>query len=143
MYWKSQWAPYSGLYYDPTFTYDPWPTKPNADLDNPKEKPHESGTENLSLEFITFDNGGTDIFIPRAHYYTYSETENKPYLIIVNGGTITYYAVTGIAGMGNHEEVTQLTLDSSPPDDVIPKNADSTPRTYTEERQNFANYFQY
>ena len=143
MYWKSQWAPYSGLYYDPSFTYRPWPTRPDADPDNPRDEPQESGTENMSLEFITFNNGGTNLFIPRAHYYVWSGTENKPYLVIVNAGQIKYYAVTDISGTGNHEEVTELTLDTTPPDDVIPKTATGTPRTYAEERQNFANYFSY
>ncbi|GAF77304.1 unnamed protein product, partial [marine sediment metagenome] len=144
MYWKSQWAPYAGLYYDPTFTYKPWPTMPDADPDDPiKEAGQSTSTVNMSVEFITFDNGGTDLFIPRAHYYAYSDTESKPYLVIVDGGTITYYAVTGITGTYPYEEVTELTLDTTPPDDVIPKKAGGTPRTYAEERQNFANYFQY
>jgi len=144
MYWKSQWAPYSGLYYDPTHTFAPWPTMPNANPDNPIKEPGQStSTTGLSLEFITFNNGGTNLFIPRAHYYAYSETESKPYLVIVDAGQIKYYAVTGLTGTGTHEAVTQLTLDTTPPTDVIPKKSDGTPRTYAEERQNFANYFSY
>ncbi|MBA7628178.1 hypothetical protein ES703_35654 [subsurface metagenome] len=34
-------------------------------------------------------------------------------------------------------------MTGSPPDDVIPKNESGTPRTYVEERQNFANWFSY
>jgi type IV pilus assembly protein PilY1 len=142
MYWKSQWAPYAGLYYDPAYTYKPWPTMPDADPDNPlKEAGQSTSYENMSVKFIDFDNGGTNIVIPRAHYYVYSDTENKPYLVTVDAGQIKYYAVTGITGTDYHEEVTQLTLDTTPPDDVVPKTAMGTPRTYTEERQNFANYF--
>jgi hypothetical protein len=39
--WKSQWSGYNKLYYDPTVTYEPWPTLSNADLDEPRSHPYD------------------------------------------------------------------------------------------------------
>jgi hypothetical protein len=37
--WKSQWSGYNRLYYAPSVTYEPWPTRSNADLDTPSSHP--------------------------------------------------------------------------------------------------------
>jgi type IV pilus assembly protein PilY1 len=80
--------------------------------------------------------------IKNAHYYVWSAQEGKPYLIVLDG-EIKYYEVTGLTGTDPYQEVTELTLDTTPPDDVIPKKAGGTPRSYTEERQNFANWYSF
>ena len=80
-------------------------------------------------------SGGT-LNIPRAHYYVYSALEGRPYLITIDGGTINYYAVT-ISGTGSTESVNSLQPVTNPPTDVL------SSRTYTEERQNFANWYSF
>ncbi len=42
MMWMSQWAGYNGMYYDPETEYTPWPTQPDADIDNPRSNPMNS-----------------------------------------------------------------------------------------------------
>ena len=37
--WKSQWSGYNKLYYDPTVTYEPWPTLNDAHPDTPRSHP--------------------------------------------------------------------------------------------------------
>jgi hypothetical protein len=274
--WKSQWSGYNRLYYDPSVTYEPWPTLNDADPDNPRSHPMDGTyTLNLNYTYYSFDfgiivddldggftktgtwdevlehsesylnhfwetpdsgpastatwtatlltgdydvyawwrsadhysatvsytinhawgsepvevnqqtyekqwnqlgsssfpfdgsgnvmlsntpNGASDracadavkfvpagitpIVIPNAHYYVWSAQEGKPYLIVLDG-EIKYYEVTGLTGTDPYQEVTQLTLDTTPPDDVIPKQAGGTPRSYAEERQNFANWYSF
>ena len=43
MMWMSQWAGYNGLYYDPETEYTPWPTQPDANIDNPRSNPMIDG----------------------------------------------------------------------------------------------------
>jgi Tfp pilus tip-associated adhesin PilY1 len=81
------------------------------------------------------------ITINRSHYYIWSDTDNKPYLVVLDGSTskILYYSVneqpTGTDGVVEEGELNLLAGD--PPDDV------KTDRTYTEERQNFANWYSF
>jgi type IV pilus assembly protein PilY1 len=94
-----------------------------------------------------------EVIVPHARYYTWSASEGKPYLVILRGATqtIEYYAVNQVmdeqtsvqgaataAATGNyHEKVTRLEHVSSPPSDV------EAARTYSAERQNFANWFSF
>jgi hypothetical protein len=39
MQWKSQWSGYNKLYYDPTVTYEPWPTRSDVSPDTPPSHP--------------------------------------------------------------------------------------------------------
>ncbi len=56
--WKSQWAGYNKMYYDPTTTYDPWPTLSNADPDTPRSHPmHSSPTFNLNGTYTSIELG--------------------------------------------------------------------------------------
>lgn len=93
------------------------------------------------------------VVVPHARYYVWSASEGKPYLVILRGGTqaIEYYAVnqvldeqSTVAGPataaldGNyHEKVTRFQKVGQPPIDV------QTSRTYSAERQNFANWFSF
>ena len=88
-----------------------------------------------AVKFVPRD--ATIIDIKNAHYYVWSAQENKPYLINLDGNIDFYEVETNLS-----EEVTSLTL-TTPPPDVVPKNASGTPRTYEEERQNFANWYSY
>lgn len=81
------------------------------------------------------------INIKNAHYYVWSASENKPYLVILDGSTssILYYAVNELAtGTDGVVEPGELNLVAgSPPADV------TTGRTYVNERQNFANWYSF
>jgi type IV pilus assembly protein PilY1 len=80
-------------------------------------------------------SGAPTIDIKRAHYYLWSFQTGRPYLVVVDGGAITYYEVKDDGD--NVVEPGELRLESDPPADVV------TPRDYTAERQNFANWFTY
>jgi hypothetical protein len=59
LHWKTQWAGYNKMYYDPSIDYEPWPTADGgtlgpADPDNPRAHPmHATPTFNLSGSFDT------------------------------------------------------------------------------------------
>jgi len=56
--WKSQWSGYNNMYYDPTTTYDPWPTLTNADPNTPRSHPkHATPTFNLNNTYATIELG--------------------------------------------------------------------------------------
>ncbi|HUT72184.1 MAG TPA: PilC/PilY family type IV pilus protein [Desulfatiglandales bacterium] len=58
MQWKSQWSVYNRVYYDPSVTYEPWPTLNNADPDNPRSHPtSETPTFALNNTYYLFDFG--------------------------------------------------------------------------------------
>ncbi|MBU0971417.1 MAG: hypothetical protein KKC20_12265, partial [Proteobacteria bacterium] len=139
-YWKSQWYGYNVIYYNPNVEYKPWTTTlpdedgitmGNADPDNPRSHPYYSAHYfDLSAQFFLIDG----ISIKNAHYYVWSQTEAKPYLVIINNNSIVYYRLNDNDGRVAENE---LVLDSAPPADV------QTGRTYAQERQNFANWYSY
>ena len=136
--WKSQWAGYNKMYYNPSVTYSHWPTLPDAAVPPNATLSHPKLTDSLQLQnqYLTFDG----VTIPRAHYYTYSAEESKAYLVVIDypSTSIKYYEVSATTnGTGSTQKIDGLTLTASPPDDVI------TSRTYSEEMQNFANWFTY
>jgi type IV pilus assembly protein PilY1 len=91
-----------------------------------------------AVKFVPKDGGGykIDIDIPRAHYYVESQIENKPYLVVVDGGSIEYYEFHDANG-DDIVGADELHIVVTPPADV------QTGRTYVEERQNFANWYSY
>jgi type IV pilus assembly protein PilY1 len=70
------------------------------------------------------------INVTNAHYYVWSEQENKPFLVVLDG-EIKYYEVVG------NNIVVGLLPTTSPPTDIV------TGRTYAQERQNFANWYSF
>jgi VCBS repeat-containing protein len=126
-----------------------------------------SGTENVSVS-ATISTKNVDTvcadavkFVPagaptgavdviNAHYFVWSDSANKAYLVNLDGA-IDYYEVvavdeaaavtgytttTGLLSSSNNI-VIALIPEASPPADIV------TGRTYAQERQNFANWFQY
>jgi len=87
-----------------------------------------------AVKFVSTSGGGS-ISIRNAHYYVWSATESKPYLVIIDGGSIEYYEVNDDGD--DLVETGELTLTASPPADVV------TGRSYVEERQNFANWYSF
>ena len=59
MMWMSQWAGYNGMYYDPETEYTPWPTQPDADIDNPRSNPMNS-TYTLDMTALWHELGVVD-----------------------------------------------------------------------------------
>ncbi|MCG2716056.1 MAG: pre-peptidase C-terminal domain-containing protein [Candidatus Marinimicrobia bacterium] len=82
-----------------------------------------------------------NVEIKNAHYYVWSAAHNRPYLVNIDGGSITYYEVNDPAANGGNDdmlvEYSELTLSATPPADVVKG------RNYTEERQNFANWYSF
>jgi type IV pilus assembly protein PilY1 len=122
----------------------------------------DAGAGGVSITYTVTDNSQTRVcadavkFLPssggtldikRAHYYTWSTEENKPYLIILDesedvipedgtDGDIEYYEVNDWDG-DDTVDPDELLPSTSPPSDV------QVSRTYTEERQNFANWYSF
>jgi type IV pilus assembly protein PilY1 len=88
-----------------------------------------------AVRFVPKGSYAQNIDIPRAHYYVKSLTADKPYLVMVDGGSIDYYEFNDDGD--NVVEVGELVSAISPPSDV------KSGRSYVEERQNFANWYTY
>ncbi|MFW6113433.1 MAG: pilus assembly protein, partial [Actinomycetota bacterium] len=146
--WRSQWAGYNRIYYNPEIDYTPWPTLPDADPSTPRSHPyHASPTFDLSAVYCTLD--GEEI--PRAHYYTVNDLDGDGevdsgediYLVCLQSGasSIDYYLVEEDSD-GEAVHLTPKNADEVP-DALRPKNPDGSFRTYEEERQNFANWYSF
>jgi Tfp pilus tip-associated adhesin PilY1 len=93
--------------------------------------------DTFCADAIRFVPEGTwTIDIPRAHYYVYSATAGKPYLVFVDGGSISYYEFNDYDS-DDVVDSDELIPAISPPSDVV------SGRSYVEERQNFANWYTY
>jgi len=142
--WKSQWAGYNGIYYDPDVTYEPWAggTYSNADPDTPESHPNGSnwwhmyyngGTYNMDATFDWTD--GVNVRI--SHYYVWSSVENAPYLVNLYKSGATYYAAYyRVSAYGSEGWISNLAFDATPPGDVKVDDPVAA-------RENFANWFQY
>lgn len=140
-YWKSQWYSVNVMYYNPNVNYAPWPSYannifPNAAIDKPKSHPVAADGHPFDLDGISLHLDGVNI--PHSHYYVYSASANRPYLVILDKSElcIRHYAVN-VMGSGLAEKVSGLSIDTAPPSDVV------TGRTYDQECQNFSNWFTY
>jgi len=146
-FWKSQFYGENVMYYDPGSTYEPWPDYPgqtfsNANMEFPKPHPLKTGTTTLDLDaesFTVVREGGPNLIVKHAHYFVEDEdTPKNVWLVVIDGesSAIEYYKVTDIDGTGLNEKVVKV-REAAPPSEII------TGRTYSEERQNFANWFTY
>jgi len=140
-YWKTQWFATNVMYYNPNFTYAPWPSHgsimfEDADPDTPRSHPRLHSSKKLDLQESSFTVGA--VKVPHAHYFVYSAQEGKPYLVVIDkaAAAMKYYEVA-VTGTGLAEKISTLTEDITPPADAV------TGRTYSAERQNFANWFTY
>ncbi|CAB1058512.1 Type IV fimbrial biogenesis protein PilY1, partial [Olavius sp. associated proteobacterium Delta 1] len=74
--------------------------------------------------------------IKRAHYYVWSESESKLYLVVLDQDPIDYYVVKD-SNSNDDIEDGEIGPAAAPPADVQPG------RTFAQERQNFANWYQF
>jgi type IV pilus assembly protein PilY1 len=139
--WKTQWHLVNVVYYNPGITYNPWPSYgttvfADSDPDTPRSHPKLYSSTKLDLQGISFTVGA--LKVPHAHYFVYSAIADKPYLVVIDktAAAMKYYQAS-VTGTGLSEKVHTLAEDSLPPADVV------TGRTYSAERQNFANWFTY
>ena len=108
-----------------------------------------TGKTNVKIDFHVDDNnknrvcadavkfvphGSIPVDIKNAHFYVWSGQTSTPYLVIIDGGAISYYQVNDHNANGQVDPG-ELVPTDSPPADVF------TGRTYAQERQNFANWF--
>jgi len=153
-YWKSQFFDYNKMYYNPKIVYKPWPNKPDANPNAARSNPQSSGnTLNLTSEYTSTGS----LSIKNAHYYVWVDAngdgnwidETDPgndadpgeiYLVNLEGSSIKFYRWNG---EGPRVSASELTYVNSPPDEIIPKNQYGFDRSYTQELQNFANWFSY
>jgi type IV pilus assembly protein PilY1 len=143
--WQTQFYQTNAMYYNPSVTYLPWPsygntTFPNADPDKPRSHPVLSSNLKLDLQGTSFTigTGASLVTVPHSHYFVFSAIRAAPYLVVIDKTTskMKYYRAT-VTGTGLAAKVSVLTADTTPPADVV------TGRTYSAERQNFANWFTY
>ncbi len=73
--WKSQWAGYNKIYYDPHVTYMPWPGYDNADTTNPRSNPRDSSpTFDLAAEFFFIPGSGVEVIVDNQDSSPYFTT---------------------------------------------------------------------
>ncbi len=84
--WRSQWAGYNRLYFDPNKKYRPWPATERyafgpADLNRPWSNPMRtvSGHSRIDLcaPFFSIRSGVTTLRISNAHYFTHGDTNHN------------------------------------------------------------------
>lgn len=138
--WQTQFYQTNAMYYNPSVTYTPWPsygsvTFTNADKDTPRSHP-VNGSYTLNLDGTSYTVGG--VTVPHSRYVVYSTTQSKHYLVVLDKASSSkkYYTFT-VTGSGLAGKFSALTIESNPPADVI------SGRNYSDERQNFANWFTY
>jgi type IV pilus assembly protein PilY1 len=136
--WQTQFYQTNAMYYNPGVTYTPWPsygsvTFTNADKDNPRSHP-VNGSYTINLDGTSYTVGGVNV--PHSRYVVYSASQSKHYLVVLASSSKQYYTFT-VTGSGLAGKISALISESSPPADVI------SGRSYSEERQNFANWFTY
>ncbi len=139
-YWKTQYHGSNAMYFNPHVAYSPWPSYGNvtfaaADLNNPRSHP-SSTRYTLSLSGTSYTIGAVNV--PHARYALYDPASDKKYLIVLDQASASkkYYEISTVVS-GREEKISALT-----PIQNLPDGLDSG-RGYTEERQNFANWFTY
>ncbi|MFZ5562955.1 MAG: PilC/PilY family type IV pilus protein [Thermodesulfobacteriota bacterium] len=127
-FWQTQCYEENGLYYNPNYKYTHWPNHSNADPDTPKFTPDGSTTLNMDGDF-------TSVGIKNAHYFI--KSGGSVYLVDLRSTGVRYYSVSYETGSYYYGRVNSITLLAAPPAAI------QITRTLAEERQNFANWFQF
>ena len=86
LHWKSQWYGHNRIYYNPSITYEPWPTLSAAHPDLPRSHPQfATPTFNLSASYETIDTGAATLITyvdNQAVSPTFQKTPDKSPVII-------------------------------------------------------------
>jgi type IV pilus assembly protein PilY1 len=62
--WKSQWAGYNKMYYNPQTVYEPWPGKDPAHTQTPRSHPHHvTPTFDLTAEYVQITGVGSEFIV--------------------------------------------------------------------------------
>lgn len=154
--WRYQWSGegrttgtvYNNLYYNPAKTYLPWDTMAESipgsisatSLQVKSHPKYDDSKIDLNAEFYSF---GTNKSIKNAHYYVWSKSAQKPYLInlvYADGvGQINYFRIDNTiqnsSSIASNSVVVVAT--STVPSDV------KSGRSYDQEIKNFANWYTY
>ncbi len=163
-YWKSQFYVENVMYYNPQTTYVPWPDYyvdatrnkdfVDADMDQPLPHPIKTGVTRLNLDaesFSVVSETNPNLAVNHAHYFTRADN-GEVWLVLIDGRettpTIRYFEVTQFEGSGMAEKAKKVREEADlflVPDEVKPQRdtCAGTFCTYSEERQNFANWFTY
>jgi len=143
-HWKTQWFGHNVMYYNPEVTYTPWSRwntlacgsgTLNANPDTPRCHPIQNhGTFKLNDLFYKF---GGNVSITFSHYFIRNEN-GETFLIHIDGNSasIKYYKATLSANGKTADALTLMTTQAA-------KTAGIFRPSYTEERQNFANWYQF
>lgn len=139
--WRSQWAGYNKMYYNPNVTYAPWPDtagypdmSSGADPNNPRSHPTLNSSITLDMDGEFSDASESGISVKNAHYY--AQSGGNTYLVMITGGSIRYYRLNNaIQNSVKDSGVTEVAAAAIDP--AI------TTRDYTAERKNFANWFSF
>ncbi len=100
-------------------------------------------TDKVVYDAVKFVPVGVNptITVRNAHYYVWSDANSTMYLVNFEDGDLKYYRFgnpaaddTGQAG---------IMEDTSPPDDVIPKDANGNVMSYSDALQNWCNWFSF
>jgi type IV pilus assembly protein PilY1 len=97
-------------------------------------KNHAAKGSYTNADAVKFVKVAGGVNIINAHYYVFSQSAGKPYLVNLDG-EITYYRYNDDGD--NYIEPEELVLEVSPPADIV------TGRSYEQERQNFANWYSF
>lgn len=124
-YWKTQWAGFNGVYYDPDVDYTPW-------ADSSVNTYTDASTSGFTSEFKYFYVPGPDVSVKWAHYYVMSNN-GTPYLVNITSSGVDYYEVV----QGSGGVIDDLNITVTPPADV------TIDRTVADELQNIANWYEY
>ena len=147
--WKSQSHEYNVIYYNPDFTYDPWPGYGKQDfLPGDKEFPNlhpfkeNAGAIDLdgeSFSVILEMEALPDAILNVKHAHYFQEAQNGViYLVVLDGDEekTMYFAVTEVEGSGMTEMIKKVRSVTGPPPEIWVIG-------YDQARQNFANWFTY
>lgn len=135
---------FNAMYYNPYVKYDPWYGMTDAnipDVSKPKTHPKGTGTTTVSSEYVKYNT----ISVKYRHYFVWSKSEAKAYLVVLDG-SFKYYRVDD--NDDGYIEDSEIVSVSSLPEDAeikrqLVENGPLVIPSYTDELRNFANWYTY
>ena len=87
--WRTQWAGFNKLYFNPNSAYHPWPASqsrgfspadPNRPWSNPANTSASGARLDMQATFFSINSHGSAIHIPNAHYFTIDDANGNGWL---------------------------------------------------------------